>query len=175
MSQQRPGYVDFKAVKQVVSMVDVLQHYGLMESLTPKGEDKLVGRCPIHKGSNKTQFQISRSKNAWYCFGKCQGGGGILDFVAQIENTDIRGAALHISDWFGLDGARAGPGDEAAPSRPESTDDSPARSTGYMRELERDLRRLLDAGDTEAVVRFVKTKSIESYRNGVEQGRASTA
>ncbi len=34
---------------------------------------------------------------------------------------------------------------------------------------------LLDAGDMEAVVRFVKTKCIESYRNGVEQGRASPA
>ena len=153
-------------------MLDILRHYGLTETLTPKGEDKLVGRCPIHKGSNKTQFQVSRSKNAWYCFGKCQGGGGILDFVAQMENTDIRGAALLIADWFNINGTSDDAGEEEAP---DQVAPSPIRSTGYIRELELELRQLLDAGDTEAVVRFVKAKCIESFRNGVEHGRASTA
>ena len=172
MSQERPGYVDFKAIKQAVSILDVLQHYGLTETLTPKGDDKLVGRCPIHKGSNKTQFQVSRSKNAWYCFGKCQGGGGILDFVAEMENTDIRGAALLIADWFSINGTSDDAGDQV---EPEPVAASSPQPSGYIRKLEHDLRALIDAGDTEAVVRFVKTKSIESYRNGVEHGRASPA
>ena len=165
-------YVDFRAVNQAVSMEDTLRHYGLMESLTAKGDDKLVGPCPIHEGYNKTQFQVSRSKNAWYCFGKCQGGGGILDFVAEMENTDIRGAALLIADWFNINGTSDDAGDQVEP-KPVAT--ASPQSSGYIRKLEHDLRRLLDAGDTEAVVRFVKTKSIESYRNGVEHGRASPA
>ena len=165
-------YVDFKAVKQAVSILDVLHHYGLTETLTPKGEDKLVGRCPIHKGSNKTQFQVSRSKNAWYCFGKCQGGGGILDFVAQMENTDIRGAALLIADWFNINGTSDDAGDQV---EPEPVADSPSRSTGYIREMERELRQLLAGGDQDAVVRYFKEKCIESFRNGVEHGQVSPA
>ena len=99
------------------------------------------------------------------------GGGGILDLLAQMENTDIRGVALLIADWFNINGKPDDAGDQV---EPEPVADSPSRSPGYIRELERELRQLLDAGDTEAVVRFVKTKSIESFRNGVEQGRAST-
>ena len=38
----------------------------------------------------------------------------------------------------------------------------------YIRDLERELRALLDEGDTAKVIRFVKEKALESYRNGLE-------
>jgi len=38
----------------------------------------------------------------------------------------------------------------------------------YIRELERELRVLLEEGDTAKVIRFVKEKALESYRNGLE-------
>ena len=38
----------------------------------------------------------------------------------------------------------------------------------YIRDLERDLRALLDEGDMAKVIRFVKEKALESYRNGLE-------
>ena len=38
----------------------------------------------------------------------------------------------------------------------------------YIRDLERDLRVLLDEGDTGKVIRFVKEKALESYRNGLD-------
>ena len=38
----------------------------------------------------------------------------------------------------------------------------------YIRELERDLRALLDEGDSGKIIRFVKEKALESYRNGLE-------
>ena len=38
----------------------------------------------------------------------------------------------------------------------------------YIRDLERDLRALLDEGDTGKIIRFVKEKALESYRNGLE-------
>ena len=126
--------------------------------------------APFTKEATRRSSRYLDQKNAWYCFGKCQGGGGILDFVAQMENTDIRGAALLIADWFNINGKS-----DVVQQEPEPVADSPPRSTGYIRELERDLRQLLDDGDTEAVIRFVKTKSIESFRNGVEQERASPA
>jgi hypothetical protein len=38
----------------------------------------------------------------------------------------------------------------------------------YIRDLERELRALLAEGDEEKIVRFVKEKALESYRNGLD-------
>ena len=38
----------------------------------------------------------------------------------------------------------------------------------YIRDLERDLKALLDEGDMAKVIRFVKEIALESYRNGLE-------
>jgi hypothetical protein len=67
-------FVDFKAVKSAVSMEQTLQHYGLLEKLKRSG-DSLTGACPIHRGSNPTQFRVSLGKNLWNCFSDCKGGG----------------------------------------------------------------------------------------------------
>ncbi len=41
--------------------------------------------------------------------------------------------------------------------------------------MEQELRQLITAGDQEAVVRYVKEKCIESYRNGFDQGLESVS
>ena len=38
----------------------------------------------------------------------------------------------------------------------------------YIRDLERELRALLKDGDEAQVIRFVKEKALESYRNGLD-------
>ena len=95
-------FVSFKAVKQAVSMAQILERYGLLDTLKRHGADGLTGPCPIHQGTNKTQFRVSLSKNCWNCFGGCEGG-NVLDFVAAMERSDIRKAALLLSEWFGVD------------------------------------------------------------------------
>ena len=94
-------YVDFRAVKQAVSMVQVLDHYGLTERFQRKA-DSLSGACPLHKGENPTQFRVSVSKNCWNCFGDCKRGGNVLDFVSLMDGVTIREAAIRVSDWFNV-------------------------------------------------------------------------
>ena len=94
-------FVDFKAVKAAVSMLQVLEHYGLAESFKRSG-NSLSGPCPLHGGENRTQFRVSLEKNCWNCFGTCNGGGNILDFVARKEGCSLREAALVLCDWFQL-------------------------------------------------------------------------
>jgi len=77
-------FVDFKAVKAVVTMEQVLEHYGLLDKFK-RGADSLSGPCPIHKGSNPTQFRVSISKNIWNCFSECKHGGNTLDFIARMK------------------------------------------------------------------------------------------
>lgn len=37
----------------------------------------------------------------------------------------------------------------------------------YLRDLEREIRALLKEGDEATIVRFVKERTLESYRNGL--------
>jgi DNA primase len=100
----RSSFVDFKAVKSAITMERVLEHYGLMDSFKRSG-DSLSGPCPIHKGSNPTQFRVSISKNVWNCFSECKHGGNTLDFISRMDNITIHAAALKAIAWFGLDPA----------------------------------------------------------------------
>src|SRR5205814_1167247 len=65
--------------------------------------DNLSGPCPIHKGTNPTQFRVSTSKNLWNCFSECKNGGNVLDFIAQMEDVSVHAAALKAIEWFKLD------------------------------------------------------------------------
>ena len=98
----KSSFIDFKAVKAAVQMERVLEHYGLLDKFKRSG-DSLSGPCPIHKGSNPTQFRVSVSKNIWNCFSECKHGGNSLDFIAKMENLTVHGAALKAIEWFGLD------------------------------------------------------------------------
>ena len=95
-------FVSFRAVKDAVTMRQVLERYGLLDSLKRRGADGLTGPCPIHGGTSPTQFRVSLAKNCWNCFGGC-GGGNVLDFVAAMEEADIRKAALLVAEWFGVE------------------------------------------------------------------------
>ena len=112
------NYVDFKAVKTAVSMEQVLEHYGLLDQMKRSG-DSLSGCCPIHGGSNPTQFRVSISKNCWNCFSECKHGGNVLDFIAKKENVSVHAAALKLIEWFNLPTADNPPEEEDEPQRKE--------------------------------------------------------
>ncbi|MBZ0252982.1 MAG: toprim domain-containing protein [Candidatus Methylomirabilis sp.] len=104
MAKEAMGWVSFAQVKEKVPLVEVLERYGA--KLRPEGSrGKLVGVCPIHgSGANPNQFHVDPSKGeggAWYCFGDCGRGGNVLDFVAAMEKTDLRKAALILKNsWY---------------------------------------------------------------------------
>src|SRR5580698_3431487 len=95
-------FVDFRAVKAAITMEQVLDHYGILDKFK-RGTDSLNGPCPIHRGSNSTQFRVSISKNIWNCFSECKHGGNVLDFIARMEDVSIHAAALKAIEWFSLD------------------------------------------------------------------------
>src|SRR5215469_5836790 len=121
----KSSFVDFRAVKAAITMEQILEHYGILDKFKRTG-DSLSGPCPIHKGSNPTQFRVSTSKNIWNCFSECKHGGNTLDFIAKMEGITIHAAALKAIEWFKLDPAEmsaAEPGaeeEESAPTSPEA-------------------------------------------------------
>jgi len=126
-------FVDFKAVKAAITMEQVLAHYGILDKFK-RGTDSLNGPCPIHKGSNSTQFRISVSKNIWHCFSECKHGGNVLDFIAKMEDVSIHAAALKAIEWFSLNAdqmSASGDKEEEEPKaapKPKGVADKPAPS-----------------------------------------------
>lgn len=93
------GWVDFRAVKQAVSLERVLRHYQVPD--LRQRHDQLVGRCPIHRGQRDDSFRASLSKNVFHCFA-CQASGNVLDFVAAMERCSLRAAAFRLQRWFSV-------------------------------------------------------------------------
>jgi len=136
-------FVDFKAVKAAITMEQVLEHYGLLDRFKRSG-DSLSGPCPIHKGTNPTQFRVSVSKNIWNCFSECKHGGNVLDFIAKMEGASIHAAALKAIEWFHLDPEAVSANSErdeehpgetpksnvSSPAKPASKKPAPAEETG---------------------------------------------
>lgn len=116
-------YVDFRALKESVTILQILDRYGITPNLTGTGDSR-SGACPICGGENKTKFRVSISKNCWNCFGGC-GGGNAIDFVAKKEGISFREAAGRVKEWFNVDAPAAPPSKKKSP-RKDKTKPPPA-------------------------------------------------
>lgn len=93
--------IDFDHVRKQVPLTAILSRYGILNQLKPSGR-RLIGPCPIHHGSGR-EFVVDTTSNTWFCFSpRCDRGGGSLELVALIENTDTTHAARSIAGWFAL-------------------------------------------------------------------------
>jgi DNA primase len=111
-----PTWVDFRAVKQAVSMEMAIACYGVM--LRRIHDPYLRGRCPLPSHTSKSSTQsliVNTEKNAWACHSdSCvasrggRAGGNVLDFVAAMERCSVREAALKLQDWFAVVPASTG-------------------------------------------------------------------
>ncbi|MBX9660412.1 MAG: toprim domain-containing protein [Nitrospiraceae bacterium] len=101
-------FVDFRIVKERVSMQAILDHYNVR--LRQANQHSLRGKCPLPTHSSEKSaesFSVQTEKNIWACqsascAGSRQGkkGGNILDFVSVMENCSIREAAQKLHGWF---------------------------------------------------------------------------
>lgn len=167
-------WVDYKAVKERVSIRDALEHFGLLEGLSEKG-DSLVGSCPIHKGENQTSFRVSLPKNAFHCF-SCGAGGNVLDLVAALQGVEVRQAALLLADIFGVESGRSG----AHQAQPEPADETPAPSPALHRRVEEELAPneplkftldKLDGAHPYLAVRGLLPETVAAFGLGYHDGR----
>lgn len=104
MNKEHAQRVYFEQIKRAVPLAAVLEHYGILRTLRRIGRQQ-HGPCPIHGGTNKRQFSVDLTQGVWKCFSPDHvgpAGGGMLEFVAAMERTDIREAARRVSEWFAL-------------------------------------------------------------------------
>jgi DNA primase len=101
-------FVDFKEIKQRVSMEAVLAHLNVKTRRV--NQHSLRGTCPLPTHSSdrsKESFIVQTEKNIWVCQSsscvagrKGKKGGNILDFVSVMKSCSIRDAALILRDAF---------------------------------------------------------------------------
>ena len=73
---------------------------GQYVALTRKGSN-LFGLCPFH-GEKTASFSVSPEKGICYCFG-CHKGGGVVNFIMEIENLSYPDAVRFLAKRAGLE------------------------------------------------------------------------
>ncbi|MDQ3819914.1 MAG: CHC2 zinc finger domain-containing protein [Acidobacteriota bacterium] len=101
--EEKNEWVDFKAIKEAVSMQMALAHYGLPLSEMTRDGDEVRFPCPIERNVKKKPlaFKVNLTKNVFNCF-SCKARGNVLDFVATMENCSVKDAALKLKEWFNV-------------------------------------------------------------------------
>ena len=90
-----PAFLDELVARNPIE--DVVGQY---VSLTRKSRN-LFGLCPFH--SEKTpSFSVAPEKGIYYCFG-CHKGGGVINFIMEIENLDYPDAVRFLAKRAGLE------------------------------------------------------------------------
>ena len=89
-----PG-IDFRAVREGVSMSEILELIGY----TPSGirDDVMRGPCPIHrsKSSKSRSFAVNLKRKVFHCF-TCGVAGNHLDLYAAVSQKRVFEAAIDL-------------------------------------------------------------------------------
>ncbi len=84
------------ALTERCDIADVVSQY---VQLTKKGGN-LFGLCPFHNEKTPS-FSVSPDKQIYHCFG-CGKGGGVVNFIMEIENLSFPEAVKFLADRVGM-------------------------------------------------------------------------
>lgn len=62
----------------------LLARRGLLDGFSRRGH-RLFGCCPIHGGDNPRAFVVDRRGDRWYCFTRCERGGGPVALARALD------------------------------------------------------------------------------------------
>jgi CHC2-type zinc finger protein len=91
-----PG-VDFRAVREVISMAEVLELIGFMSQVTLSGA--MRGPCPIHRShsAKSRSFAVNVQRKVYRCF-TCGSAGNHLDLYGAFTRQGIYQAAIDLCE-----------------------------------------------------------------------------
>lgn len=96
-------------IDELVARSDIADVVGEYVSLTPKGAN-MWGLCPFH--TEKTpSFSVNRDRQIYKCFG-CGKGGGVINFVMEMEHLSYPDAIRHLAKRVGMEVPETGGSDE---------------------------------------------------------------
>lgn len=74
-------------IDEIKSKLDITEVVAEYVKLVPAGSNNMKASCPFHK-EKVPSFFVSSEKQIWKCFG-CGKGGGLFDFIMEMEGVDF--------------------------------------------------------------------------------------
>lgn len=96
MSQRIPE----SFIQEVLSRNDIVEIIRSRVSLTQRGDNHLA-RCPFHEEKTPS-FNVSHSKQFYYCFG-CSASGNAIGFLIAFDHMEFREAVTYLASQAGLE------------------------------------------------------------------------
>ena len=113
-------------ITELTERSDIVEVVSGYVRLGKRSGSNMFGLCPFH--SEKTpSFSVSPDKQIYHCFG-CGKGGGVINFVMEIENLNFPEAVEFLARRAGM-------------PLPEQTDDRESRKRARMLALNKDAAR----------------------------------
>ena len=149
---------DQRFLDELTARSDIVDVVGSYVSLSPRGAE-YWGCCPFH--SERTpSFHVRPDQQMYYCFG-CKKGGGVINFIMEIENLSYPDAIHFLARRAGI------------PVPAESRDDGSARLRARLLSLNRDAAHFyydqLHSPKGEAAMEYMRSRRI-TRRNATNFG-----
>ena len=88
-------------LEELISKNDITEVVGSYVRLTKRSGSNMFGLCPFH--SEKTpSFSVAPDKQIYHCFG-CGKGGGVINFIMEIENLSFPDAVRFLARRVNLE------------------------------------------------------------------------
>jgi hypothetical protein len=86
-----PSHLAFSHLERLVSIAR-----GLIASLKQRGQP-LIGPCPLHHEDHPQAFVVDLSKDLWYRFTRCPGGGEVVSLVQRMDHCQYPQVARYLT------------------------------------------------------------------------------
>ncbi|MCH2058986.1 MAG: DNA primase [Verrucomicrobiales bacterium] len=151
------GLIPESTIQEILAATDIVELIEGYFPLQPKGQD-FWAVCPFHSEKSPS-FKVSRSRQAYYCFG-CNAKGSAIGFVMEYENLDYPAAIRRLADRVSI-------------TITESEDDPRAREQAKQRALLLELHQQSanwfhaylmqsDASDAENARHYLKERDLDA-------------
>lgn len=98
-SEMPQAYIDFRLLKETISMYQVLALIGWTASqITRTGRR---GPCPLHGSRSPASRSLAVTTDGYFCHG-CKANGDVLSFWSKLKGLSPLEAAHDLADEFGI-------------------------------------------------------------------------
>ena len=88
-------------IDEIKSQIDPVDIIGETVSLRKTGKN-YTGFCPFHPNSRTPAFVVFPDTGTWRCFGQCNEGGDVFQFVMKKEGWEFGEALRYLADRTGV-------------------------------------------------------------------------
>ena len=137
-------------LEELVARNDIVDVVGSYVQLTKRSGNNLFGLCPFHNEKTPS-FSVSVDKQIYHCFG-CGKGGGVINFIMEIEGLGFREAVEFLAKRAGIQV----PDDDTPPE----VKNRRARLLDANRDAARFYFEMLSKSDGAGALQYIKKRGI---------------